>query len=223
MKTLFTFAIIALFLSSCKKTATPAVKTKLVYNNVLILGNSITYTPANPAAGWNGSWGMAASAADSDYVHRLTANFKSVNNSTIVTAVNIAAFEEDFNNYYFDANLLKYKQSKPDLLILRIGEDVTSTDTAAFEKRYIDLLNYFKSNNPSLKILAFGSVWIDRDVANIVMARNTSFVSLQFMTKDLSNYSFGLYTNAAIQNHPGDKGMRAISDQIWQAVEKSRN
>lgn len=105
LKTLLTLAVVALFLSSCKKAHVTPVKANTVYSNVLILGNSITYTPANPGAGWNGSWGMAASAVDSDYVHRLTVHFKSVNQSAVVTAVNIAAFERDFNNYDFEANL----------------------------------------------------------------------------------------------------------------------
>lgn len=223
MKTLFTFAIIALFLSSCKKTAIPTVKTKQVYNNILVLGNSITYSPANPTAGWNGSWGMAASVADSDYVHRLTVHFKSVDKSAVITAVNIAAFERDFNHYNFDTNLSTFKTLKPDLLIVRIGENVTTTDSVGFEKRYVDLLNYFKTDNPNIKILAFGSVWPDRDLANNVMAKHSDYVSLVSLSTDLSNYAFGLFTDAGIQNHPGDKGMRAISDQVWQAVEKSRN
>jgi len=224
LKAIFTFVILAFFLSSCKKAvSTNPIKTNPAYNNVLILGNSITYSPANPGAGWNGSWGMAASAADSDFVHRLTVHFKSVNQSAVVTAVNIAAFERDFNNYDLVANLLTYKALKPDLIIVRIGENVTTTDSVGFDKRYTDLLNYFKANNPNVKILAFGSVWLYRDLANNVMAKHSDYVSLVSLASDLSNYAFGLFTDPGIQNHPCDKGMRAISDRIWQAVEKSRN
>ncbi len=215
---IFVFLISAI--TACEKSVKPdpiVVKS----HNVLVLGNSITYTPANPSSGWPGSWGMAASAADSDYVHLLTAHFKAENKANTLVAVNEIEFEYNFDTYDFDTNLKSYRDAKPDIIILRIGEDVTRVaDSVLFEKRYVDLLNYLKVNNPNVKILAAGSVWKDRDLPNRVMAKYSDYISLVSLANDNSNFAFGLFDNAGIQAHPCNKGMKSISDQLWAALQK---
>lgn len=171
--------------------------------------------------GWTGNWGMAASAADSDYVHLLTDSLKKVNKANTLTIVNEIEFEVNFDTYDFDKNLKLYRDAKPDIIILRIGEDVTRTaDSVLFEKRYVDLLNYLKVNNPDVKILAAGSVWKDRDLANRVMAKYSDYISLISLADDNTNFAFGLFSDFGIQLHPDNKGMRSISDQIWSALKK---
>jgi hypothetical protein len=214
---LIAISIIVAF-ASCKK----AVKTDSVVKtppyNVLVLGNSITYSPANPTIGWTGNWGMAASVADSDYVHLLTARFQSANKASTLVAKNIADFENNFDTYDLDLNLKTYRDAKPDLIIFRIGENVTRiSDSVLFDKKYAALLSYFTTANPKVKILAAGSVWPDRDMPNKVMSKYSSYISLVNMQKDLSNFAFGLYPDPAIQSHPSNKGMKSITSQIWTA------
>jgi hypothetical protein len=225
MKLILSKLIVGIFLIltviSCKKSAkvTPAA-VKGPYN-VLILGNSITYSPMNPAFGWNCSCGMAASVPDSDFVHLLTARFKLINKSSVVVAKNIAEFERSFDIYDFADTLKPYRDAKPDLIILRIGENVTRfADSVLFEKKYVELINFLKINNPAVKILAAGSVWPDRDLSNEVMSKYSNYISLISIDSDYSNFSFGLFKDPEIQNHPGNKGMKAISDQIWVATQK---
>jgi hypothetical protein len=189
-------------------------------HRVLILGNSITYAPANPTEGWNCSCGMAASVPENDYVHLITARFKGLNKATTVEAVNIAEFEREFDTYDFN-KLKAYCDAKPDIIILRIGENVLRENEATlFEAKYVELLNYLKVNNAAVKILAAGSVWPNRDLANTVMSKHTNYISLISLQKDMSNFALGLFTNPGIADHPSNKGMRSISDQIWAELEK---
>ncbi len=206
-----------IFLWSCKKGNNSTLVTAKPVTSVVVLGNSITYSPANPSIGWNGNWGMAASAVDKDYIHLLTAHLKATNPASTLAFTNIAAFENNFDTYNFD-DLKSLRDAKPNILILRIGENVTRSGTAdsvLFDKKYADLINYFKTNNPQLKILAVGSVWPQRELANTVMRKYSDFISLVSLQSDLSNFAFGLYPDPGIQAHPSDKGMNAISDQIW--------
>ena len=208
--------------TACKKdhSADNAAK-KVPFTNILILGNSITYSPANPSGGWNGNWGMAASAEEKDYVHLLAAKFKQSNASSVVRAKNIAAFEVDNTTFNFDTELKTYRDQRPDLLIMRIGENVPSSfDSVAFAKRYQDLLAYLKVGNPNLKIVAAGSVWPNREYANIILSRYSPYVSLTFMGNDLSNYAYDMQNvSDGIKQHPGDKGMQVIAETIWAKIE----
>ena len=108
---LYKYVVILLpcvLLACSKKAPTPNAS---IVHKVLILGNSITYAPANPAEGWNCSCGMAASSVDKDYVHLLEARFKTLNTSTTVDVVNIGEFEGNFATYDFN-QLQNYRDAE---------------------------------------------------------------------------------------------------------------
>ncbi|WCT12268.1 SGNH/GDSL hydrolase family protein [Mucilaginibacter jinjuensis] len=225
MRNILAVALLLLVILSCKKQdAVIDTTASTPFANVVILGNSITYSPTNSSLGWTGSWGMAASTADKDYVHLLTTRFQQINKSCVVQAHNIAVFETNYDTYDFDSDLKTYRDSKPDLLILRIGENVqASFDSIAFAKKYQGLIAYMKTNNPNLKVLAVGSFWSNRDYINVIMSRYTPYISLAVLGTDLSNYAFDRTDWAsAVQQHPGDKGMQGIADMIWAKVQSMK-
>jgi lysophospholipase L1-like esterase len=217
MQKLTGLLLILLVFNSCKKEspAEPAV----VYNNVVILGNSITFSPADASINWNGNWGMAATAANKDYVYLLTERFKSYNPACTVSIKNIAQFEREFSTYAIDGNLKIFKDRKPDLLIIRIGENVTDGFNATeFDNRYAVLISYFKTANPNLKVVAAGSFWTGKDAVDAVMQKHSPFISLSPLGLDMGNYAWGQFTDHGVQSHPSDRGMQAIADRIWNAI-----
>ena len=189
-------------------------------SNVLILGNSITFSPADPSLGWTGNWGMAASSADKDYVHILTANFKQQNAAATVTAMNIAAFERGYGSFNLDSAFSAVAKTKPDLLIIRIGENVAvPLNATVFDAKYQALINYFKAANPNVKVLGAGSFWLLKDDVDAEMAKYSNFISLSYLLKaDITTEAIGLYPNPAVQQHPSDKGMSEIAQAIWNKV-----
>lgn len=220
MKNTF-LAILALFIYGCKtKTVVEPVSKPIIFSNVLILGNSITQHPQDLSIGWAGDWGMAASAADKDYVHLLTKRFQTANQQSNVKIGTIAGFEYDSSNFNFDTNLKTFRDTKPDLLILRIGENVQpNTDTIAFDKNYQALISYMRVNNPNLHILAVGSFWPGRDYVNHIMAKYTPYVSLEPLGISYANYAIDLTgVSDGVKQHPNDKGMQGIADIIWSKV-----
>lgn len=229
MKKVIAFLVLLSVVIACKKGNNAAKEVVMghPFTNVVILGNSITYAPQNPGIGWNANWGMAASAPEKDYVHLLAAKFKQQNSSANVSAKNVAEFEINYATYDFDAELKTYRDSKPDLLILRIGENVQSSfDSVLFAKRYQALIAYLKTDNPQLKVLAVGSFWSEpnKDYINNIMGRYTPYISLGSLSTDLSNYAFDRKgVSDGVKQHPGDKGMQAIADMIWAKVVTMNN
>lgn len=216
------FLIFLLFLSCSKKSH---VEEPLRFNNILILGNSITRNAPAPDIGWNGDWGMAASAQDKDYVHILIKRFKEKDEKANVSFKNIADFETGYWNYDF-SKLEDLKNLKPDLLILRIGENVKETDmdSYSFKAAYLKLIDYFKVANPSIRIICASSFWDqprrEAEIAEASKARNLPFVSIKYLSADLTNTAFGIFSHPGVASHPSDKGMQEIANLIWAEVEK---
>jgi lysophospholipase L1-like esterase len=198
-------------ISAEENLASPAL---LKFSNVVVLGNSITQAGPNQPLGWYGDWGMAASAEEKDYVHVLKKSFQLRNPDVVVKVYNIQEFELDFAAYNFDTDLKGFRDSHPDLVILRIGENLKAgIDLNVFEKRYQDLINYFKADNP--KVIVVGVSTVFKGMADDIMIKYPPYVSLKTITQDQSNMALGLFENYAVATHPGDKGMQNIASLIW--------
>jgi len=217
LRHLITIAAIVLF-NCCKKpnvVEESKPKPQLMFRKVVILGNSITLAPVNPFIGWNESRGMAASVLDSDYVHRLTARLKKIEPTAEVTVKFFNDFESDYVNYDFE-KLKALKESKPDLIIVRVGENINRAllDGAAFQKSYQNLVTYLTKDDKQLVVLSVGPLWLVPEIDN-AMQLYTPYASLSTISFDASNLALGLFENPGVAQHPGDKGMRIISDIIW--------
>jgi len=218
MKKLMLLAtVVILGFTSCKKQ--PAVKVELKVSNVLILGNSITFSAANSTVGWFGNWGMAASKPELDYVHLLTAKFKDLNPQCIVTAKNISRFEREYLTYNYQKDFKEFQDLHPDLIIMRIGENIEQIglDQAKLDEKYAGLITFLKQNNPNVKILAVGSFW-GNDPADEVMSKYSKFVSLKNLSVGQTYKAKGLFNNYGVSEHPSDSGMKAIAEIIWDSL-----
>jgi len=210
-------AVVILGFTSCKKQ--PAVKVELKVSNVLILGNSITFSAANSKVGWFGNWGMAASKPELDYVHLLTAKFKDLNPQCIVTAKNISRFEREYLTYNYQKDFKEFQDLHPDLIIMRIGENIEQIglDQAKLDEKYAGLITFLKQNNPNVKILAAGSFW-GNDPADEVMSKYSKFVSLKNLSVGQTYKAKELFDNYGVSEHPSDSGMKAIAEIIWDSL-----
>lgn len=209
-------------LCMCRKSLPPA-KREYYFQNVLFLGNAITLAPPGPAYQWTGNWGMAATVADSDYVHIVTRKLRGPAPNCLIAIKNIDEFEFHFNSYDIGTELRASLDSKPDLVVVRIGENVDPDfDREAFNKRYAALINYIKSNDPNATIFAVGSFWSGKAAVDTIMKRYSAYASLSKLGQDMSNYSWGMYPNKSVQLQPCNKGMKAIAGVIWNGIDSLR-
>lgn len=217
---------IVTLLAACQVKKDNSKIVPIQFKNILILGNSITKHAPGPQVGWHGNWGMAASAESKDFSHIIGSSLKAQ-----ITPVNISDFEG--NHTVFDLkNLDKHFETIPDLIIIKIGENVLqATD---FDKSFTKFISYIKYKAPNAKIVIAGTFW-QNDPVNTVMSiesrsRKIPFVKLQhldtqinksFIGEDMFNLDGSKYkiTNQDVANHPGDKGMKNIADLILAKVD----
>lgn len=198
---------------------------KVLFERVLIIGNSITHHPPKPEIGWTGDWGMAASAPEKDYFHLLSQQLKSLNPTISIQQINGVPFESEF--WKFDFNQWKDAANvKPDLLILRFAENVnnSSVDAYNFEQAYLALIDYFQKASPTMKVLCTNSFWEGQYRANEVIKkvakqRRLALANLNVLWTDRANAAWGLFQKSDVAAHPSDKGMKNIADIIYQQIE----
>ena len=188
---------------------------------VVFIGNSITLHGKLPEIGWYNEWGMAASAAEKDYVHLVTAAIeKKLNRKADVRIRNLADFERDFQNYDFGKNqdLIDFR---PDFLIVALGENVGALETEEEQTAYRDafkkLLSGFMNDGAEPVAVVRGvfwpNAWKDKMMQEAAAEFNIPFVKADFAS-DESMKAIGLFEHGGVQAHPGDKGMAAIAESI---------
>ena len=225
MKRISIAFIISLLLTSCQVKEDIKV-VPLQFKNILILGNSITKHPPIPQVGWYGNWGMAASVQSKDFSHIIGTALKSQ-----MTPVNLSDFE--MSHTVFDLkNLEKYFVQTPDLIIVKLGENVLQTTD--FDKSFTKFISYIKEKAPHAKIVIAGTFWQNDPVNKVLVAesqlRKIPFVKLQqldiqinksFIGEDVISADGLKYkiTDQGVANHPGDVGMKNIAELILTKVD----
>ncbi|MBD2700154.1 SGNH/GDSL hydrolase family protein [Spirosoma sp. BT702] len=211
------------------------------YNNILVLGNSITHHgPLAPNAlfpghpGWRGGladWGMDASAPEKDYFHILGGYFKQLNPSAQVKE--LANFTWSGGNIsvadgpYWEQNYwrlqwpggLDYLNNVAafgaDIIVWRLGENV-GDDSQNFIAHGKALINKLKK--PTTKVIITGSTWYGFGNQTSVTAKLQQLANEEgYVYVDLSNIPGA---RAGYENHPTDAAMQVIADRIWAAVPK---
>jgi hypothetical protein len=198
-------------------------------NKVLFLGNSITLHSPAPDIGWTGNWGMAASAEDKDYVHLLLADLDKMWGQRPQSKVrNVADFERGHATFEVASKLGEELSFGADVVIVAIGENVPElgTDAAkdAFSKALAILLKELKSHgNPAIFVRScfWPNVVKDEILRKACDEIGGSFVDISAMGKDqtLQAKAERKIEHAGVAGHPGDKGMRAIADAIFAAID----
>jgi hypothetical protein len=187
---------------------------------VLVLGNSILQHGPDQTIGWSGNWGMAATCIDSDFVHRLIRDIKQKDSSVQIKFRNIAGFERNYRS--FDLSSLDSLKN-PDLLIMRIGENVDNEQAmdSNFIAHYDELIKFLDSKHQSVRLITDG-FWENRYVNGLIRAYSEAehdpFISIRDLSKDSTNRAGGKFSNQGVALHPSDKGMKMIEERIWNYV-----
>jgi hypothetical protein len=202
------------------------VTLEIYYNQVLLIGNSFTQHGPHPPIKWFGDWGMAASAPDKDYKSVLERYLQAKRPDTKVKIMPTARIEHDFNNYDFNFAQEIYGElfKTSDLVVLRLGEnnkdwEIPGSQYKAIMTRFINMAK----QHPNARVVITSVFWQGYPNTNKILKEladenGYDWVDLIELGKDSSNYAYGLFENEAVAYHPGDKGMKAIADAIYEKI-----
>ena len=176
-----------------------------------IIGNSLTLHLAAPSLGWYGNWGMAASAQDKDFAH-LTATAMGLP----VEVHNLAALEITGDTSQIaaaTAHVTPYSA-----VIVQLGDDTPSTQAAAFQPLYRELLD----NVASASQLVCLSTWWGNTVVDAVIEQECyAHAGVYVYIGDIypvRQDDVGRYANSGVDKHPHDWSMAVIASRVVAAL-----
>ncbi len=195
------------------------------YRRMLVIGNSIMSHAPDASIGWMNFNGMAASAPANDFVHLLTTSLTMLNPQVAFRLQSGGSFERFFgqDTYSLDEFNEALQQQKPDLIVLRIGENVDEAAVASrnFEGQFRQLVDKLTMYGQPVKLVTTTSVWnrpqTDAAIRKVIGEKNYSLVDLSEMVGK-EQYFASQYANPGVAAHPNDAGMQRIADLIWTAI-----
>lgn len=199
---------------------------------ILFMGNSITQNAPAPDLKWYGTWGMAASAPENDYLHQTVSLLKE-------KGMDVEPHVGERNCVPCDGGIDEQAQNREQIRRLRPRYVVVQLSEHSFDielrsgkmkAQYISLLEMLHQEGvPHVYCLgAWGEKSPDEPRGTAIQAALFGFPEYRFLdiaaiVRDSANYGDpASFTDAAVLWHPGDRGMRAIAETVSQAVWSDR-
>lgn len=184
---------------------------------ICFIGNSITRAPNLPQWGWYGLWGMAAQAADGDFVHltqlAVTAQQGSVAAIQIING-DVTGWPSDLA-----AQIAAFA---PDLVIAQFGDNAgLGTADSLWQNIYADV----RAGAGAARCIALG-IWHtepegdnrDKQIRAAAALSGMEFLPIADMASDDTNANRDMYTDAGVRWHPGTSGHRCIARRLLGAI-----
>ncbi len=185
-------------------------------SHLLVIGNSITKCPPCAVIGWAGNWGMAATAREKDWVHRLQASMPEDTTLTIVHghAPDVATRAAELEGAVSSA--------RASVVAIQIGDNMLPSD-ANEESLYQPMVRLIEAAFEArrhAKVVVLGT-WDVEDVRNALMRQaaedgGASFLRLDDLGARPGHRAWeqGVFDDPAVGWHPSDLGMAAIAERV---------
>lgn len=190
---------------------------------ILFIGNSITRHAPAPRLGWYGDWGMAASARQNDYVHRLVAMLSKSKIKTGYCIANLSEWERSCDNALLCGRYAAALNYPADVAVIRLGENAPLTDgIERFEECYAYLAEKLAAEGKV--VICTDLFWehaaFDRFVKKLADENDYGFVQIHDLGRDEAMKAGGRFENVGVAVHPGDGGMEQIARRLFYAIEQ---
>jgi len=184
---------------------------------ILIVGNHITQKQPDKNFAWDRSCGAAASSAANDYAHRLYELISATqkNRPELV----IAALKDEATLSGYD----ELSSNDADCIIIQLGDNFWQTPTPeSLQKPYETLIEQLRSDRKVLIVCVglWGGGIRDSLIEQAAKNQNALFVPIAQLNTSYENHAIAevQYQHNELNWLPGDRGMKAIADEIWQKM-----
>lgn len=192
-------------------------------------GNSIHRHGVAESIGWYNVWGMAASAEEKDYVHRLiwylgqkygednVVHVWGQGQSSFETYAPSQTADYDYTDYL--AGLTEFAaREKPDIVTVQYGENGGDMPAASWQNALTQFVEALQRGYPDTIVLITCPFW---GGAGKVPGAKAAAAALDIPLADISVYgkaeyeAIGLFEHHGVSIHPGDAGMEAIAKLMF--------
>ena len=189
---------------------------------MLFVGNSITMHEPKPEIGWPHRWGMAASCAENDYVHKTASMLGNVS----VCVGQLADWEIHYDTGLptLQQRLQSIKDFAADVVVVRMGENMPGHKLASVDpKPYIKELIAWLSEG-ARQVIVTDNFWrreqLDRLLKEICDEEGYTFCRISDLYDDKRTMALGLFEHEGVALHPSDYGMERIAQRIAEKVKQ---
>ena len=181
---------------------------------VLVIGNSITRHGPKEDIGWTGDWGMAASSAECDFVHRLFAMLTESGEDVYMRVRQGTYWECNFLKEDCLSEFIGERDFLPDLIVFRLGDNVRLSEVPYFKENLIKFINFLKGEKTKI---VFTTVFYNSQERNSVLrevAAHFGMPCAEIVSRGVGDTAEGLFEHSGVAGHPGDVGMEMIAKNI---------
>ena len=185
---------------------------------LLVLGNSITRHGPSAEIGWHCDWGMAASAPENDYVHRLFAMLRESGQDCYMMIRQASHWERNFKSPDCLSRYREQRAFNADIVIFRLGENVSKNDYPALKEAVKRFISFVTPEGAS--VILTTNFWKNAacDGAFAEAARELGFPCVDIACTEDRMMALGKFAHHGVSIHPGDMGMEMIAKKIFQAL-----
>lgn len=190
---------------------------------VMFVGNSITLHGVKEDIGWHNEWGMAASAKEKDYVHRLMTDVRKVDADAAFCICQVANWEWRYDQGSETHHLFAAARDfQADIIVMRFVENCRydGFDAVAFKRELGNLLAYLNGTGKAKAVITTG-FWRhpgDAAICEFATENGLPLIELGDLGEMDSMKAIGLFEHPGVANHPGDLGMEMIAKRIFEQI-----
>ena len=165
---------------------------------------------------------MAASSIDKDYVHLIIKQVQKEDSDAAFCICQVGDWERNYKTGNEVLSLFSQARDfKADTLVMRLIENcpIDGFEPDVFCREYKRLIDYLAPEGA--KVVITTGFWKhpgDQDILRVAAERGYPAAELGYLGEDDSMKAIGLFEHAGVANHPGDKGMKAIADEILKLI-----
>jgi len=192
---------------------------------VAVIGNSLAWSPPQPAHNWAQSNGMAADSLENDYAHVICEALAERRNQTVALLVLQGwAIEGAINNgTAWDRTYAEVIANyAPDVLVLQISDNVAASNTDRFATTYAEIASEMRYG----RVVCVGG-WYPAAQAFTTAIQATcaqhagQFVPIGdiYTASNMTAASFDTTIDIGVGSHPNDLGHAEIARRVVNAIE----